>query len=224
MKAFSSYDGKLLEEYGFSEEEYEDLAAMYKNVMEELKSDREKTETDDTDPVLDDYELVAHNRLKIDYEYIVELLRGLMELPEDVEEELFKERVRTVREMMDEYAADNPKLSELLLKLLDEIEKDRKRFMGQDISVTIHEMREAAIDEAVKAFAEKWYLDFDVVKYEVMHFRDGELANETRLKESVNYAAYKEACEDAVPKFKFRKMMVDEFRDGLMAEIGALVG
>ena len=224
LKAFSSYDGKLLEEYGFSEEEYEDLAAMYKNVMEELKSDQEKTETDDTDPVLDDYELVAHNRLKIDYEYIVELLRGLMELPEDVEEELFKERVRTVREMMDEYAADNPKLSELLLKLLDEIEKDRKRFMGQDISVTIHEMREVAIDEAVKAFAEKWYLDFDVVKYEVMHFRDGELANETRLKESVNYAAYKEACEDAVPKFKFRKMMVEEFRDGLMAEIGALVG
>ena len=42
--------------------------------------------------------------------------------------------------------------------------------------------------------------------------------------ERIYYAAYMESCEAAVPKFKFKKMMVEEFRDGLIEEIGSLVG
>ena len=114
-------------------------------------------------------------------------------------------------------------IADLLRHVVDEIEQDKTKFMGQDISDTINQMRFSAIDTAVRRFAEKWYLRFDDVKYEVMNFRDGELANENKLKDSADYAAYKEAIADALPKFKFRKAMIDDFKEGLMPEILPLI-
>lgn len=40
LKAFSTYEESMLQEYGFSEQEYESYAAMYKNVMEEFRKKR----------------------------------------------------------------------------------------------------------------------------------------------------------------------------------------
>lgn len=54
-------------------------------------------------------------------------------------------------------------------------------------------------------------------------FRYGEIANENILKDSADYAAYKEENEDALPKFKFRKLMADEFKNVLMSEIAPLI-
>lgn len=70
LKSFSIYNDSVLDEWGFSESEYEDYAAMYKNVIEELKKPSDDTDTVD-EPVRDDYELVAYSKLRIDFEYIV---------------------------------------------------------------------------------------------------------------------------------------------------------
>ncbi len=211
-----------MDEFGFSEEEYENYAAMYKNVMEELKKPEDDPD-DDKEPVWDDYDLVAYSKLRIDFEYIVELLRGVVESLDqsqnDFDEVEFETRIRAIREMIAEFADDNPKLGILLTQVVDEIEKEKERFLGQDISVIINQMRYAAIDTEIRKYAEKWYLDFEEVKYEAFHFRDGELANENKLKDSADYATYKEENEDALPKFKFRKLMVDEFKTMLMPEI-----
>ena len=112
----------------------------------------------------------------------------------------------------------------MLRQIVDEIEQDKKKFMGQDISAIINQMRYAAIDSAVRAFAEKWYLPFEDVRYEALHFQGGELANESKLKDRADYAAYREAAEEPLPKFKFRKAMIDEFKEVLMAEVGPLLG
>lgn len=42
-------------------------------------------------------------------------------------------------------------------------------------------MRYAVIDAEIRKYSEKWYLDFEEVRYEAFHFRDGELANENKL-------------------------------------------
>ena len=227
LKAFSAFDPSMLDEYGFSEEDYEDYAAMYKNVMEELK--KPKDDKDSTEePVRDDYELVAYSKVRIDFEYIVELLRGFVDsMSEEGEswtDEEFREKIASLRELIKEFAGDNEKLAALLTQVVDEIEQDIKKFMGQDISVIINQMRYAAIDTAVRAFAEKWFLDFDDVKYEALHFRDGELANESKLKDSADYTAYKAATRDAMAKFKFRKAMIDDFKENLMTEVAPLLG
>ena len=223
LKAFSNYDPSMLDEVGFSEEEYEDYAAMYKNVMEQLKR-----EIDDPDPsiepVKDDYELVAYSKIRIDFEYIVELLRGVMESVEpDGEEEVFRKKIQNLREIINEFAKENPKLSSLLMQLVDEIEADKERFMGKDITITINDMRYAAADMEIKKFADKWFVDFEDVRYEAYHFRNGEIANESKLKESADYAAYKAATPKALPKFRFRTAMIEDFREGLMAEISPLI-
>ena len=109
------------------------------------------------------------------------------------------------------------------MQVVNGIEKNKERFLGQDISVIINQMRYAVIDEEIKKYAEKWYLDFEDVKYEVLHFRDGELANENKLKDSADYGAYKEENEDALSKLKFRIRMIDEFKNDLMPEIAPLV-
>ncbi|MCI8727363.1 MAG: type I restriction endonuclease subunit R [Hungatella sp.] len=226
LKSFSVYQPCVLDSLGFSEEEYENYAAMYKNVMEELKKPDDNQKPDE-EPVWDDYDLVAYSKLRIDFEYIVELLRGVMESFErsqdDFNEAEFETRIRTIKEIITEFADDNPKLSTLLMQVVNGIEKNKERFLGQDISVIINQMRYAVIDEEIKKYAEKWYLDFEDVKYEVLHFRDGELANENKLKDSADYGAYKEEHKDALSKLKFRIRMMDEFKNELMPEIAPLI-
>ncbi len=226
LKSFSVYQPCVLDSLGFSEEEYENYAAMYKNVMEELKKP-DDNQNPDEEPVWDDYDLVAYSKLRIDFEYIVELLRGVMESFEQSQDDFnkaeFETRIRTIKEIITEFAGDNPKLSALLMQVVNGIEKNKERFLGQDISVIINQMRYAVIDEEIKKYAEKWYLDFEDVKYEVLHFRDGELANENKLKDSADYGAYKEENEDALSKLKFRIRMIDEFKNDLMPEIAPLV-
>lgn len=226
LKSFSVYEPHMLDEFDFSEDEYENYAAMYKNVMEELK--RPDIDPDPgEEPVWDDYDLIAYSKLRIDFEYIVELLQGFVESLEQTESDFdvaaFETKIRTIKETITEFACDNPKLSVLLTKIVDEIERDKESFLGQDISVMINQMRYAAIDTEIRKYAENWYLDFEDVKYEAYNFRDGELANENKLKDSADYAAYKEENEDALPKFKFRKRMIDEFKTELMPEISPLV-
>jgi type I restriction enzyme, R subunit len=226
LKSFSVYEPSLLDEFEFSEGEYEDYAAMYKNVMEELKKQVDDQEQED-EPVRDDYDLVAYSKLRIDFEYIVELLQGFVELLDQTENDFneadFEHKIKMLKEVILEFAEDNPKLSALLIQIVDEIEQDKEKYVGQDISVIINQMRYSAIDAEIKKYSDKWFVDFNDVKYEAYNYKDGILANENKLKEETNYSAYKESTEDPLPKFKFRKAMIDEFKDVLMPEINPLI-
>ena len=225
LKSFSTYDPKMLDEFGFGQDIYEDYAAAYNNVMEELKQDP-PDDTDD-DPIRDDYDLVAYSKFKIDFEYIVELLQGFVDFldqkNEDFDEIEFEHKLLQLKEIVKEFAEDNPRLSDLLLQVLDEIERDKAKFMGQDISVIINQMRYAAIDKEIEKFSSKWFVPYDDVKYEAYNFKDGELANENKLKALADYATYKEQTPDALPKFKFNGTLVKEFKEVLMPEISLLL-
>ena len=220
LKSFSTFEPEILEEYHFSQDIYENYAAVYKNVLEELRKDP----PDDTDdPIRDDYDLVAYSKFRIDFEYIVELLQGFVDLldqkDDDFDEVEFTHKLLQLKEIVKEYSADNPKLSDLLMQVLNEIEQDKVRFLGQDVSVLVNQMRYAAIDKEIKEFADKWFIPFEDVKYEVFNFKDGELANENKLKEQADYAAYKEQIPGALPKFKFNGALIREFKEVLMPEI-----
>lgn len=225
LKSFSTFEAKMLDKYNFSQEIYEDYAAVYKNVMEELR--KEPTGDTDDEPIRDDYDLVAYNKFKIDFEYIVELLQGFVDFfdqeDNDFDETEFERKLLQLKEIVKEFAEDNPKLSDLLLQVLEEIEQDKAKFIGQDISVIINQMRYAAIDKEIEKFSSKWFVPFDDVKYEAYNYRDGELANENKLKALADYAAYKEQTPDAIPKFKFNGALIREFKEVLMTEISQLI-
>ena len=195
-------------------------------MLEELKTEKESDREDD--PLLDDYDLVAYSKFRIDFEYIVELLQGFVDYLDqksgDYDEVEFDHKIRYLKEIVNEFGQDCPELSELLMQVLMDIEKDKEKFFGKDVSVIINEMRYSAIDTEIRKFSEKWFVPFDDVKYEAFNFRDGELANENKLKESADYAAYKEATPDAMPKFKFNTALVREFKEELMAKVEPLMG
>lgn len=224
IKSFSSFRPEMIEELGFSQEAYEDYAAVYKNVLEELKKD--PIDDPDDEPIRDDYDLVAYSKFRIDFEYIVELLQGFVDFLDqsanDFDEIEFERKLVALKSVVSEFAEDNPRLSDLLMQVIDDIEKEKERFMGQDISVIINQMRYAAIDKEIKAFAEKWYVGFDDVKYEAYNYKDGEIANENKLKESADYSLYKENTENPLPKFKFNGALVRSFKEDLMSEIEPL--
>ena len=107
----SRYREELLTEYDFSQEEYENYAAMYKNVMEELKDPKDKTEKED--PVMDDYDLIAYSKMRVDFEYIVELLQGLVnyldQTHDDFQDAIFAKNILALREISKEFAEPDTK-------------------------------------------------------------------------------------------------------------------
>ena len=222
LKAFSNYSDEILADYEFSEAEYEDYAAMYHNVMEELKK-AEEDKQDEDNPVMDDYDLIAYSKLRVDFEYIIELLQGVVESLDQSEDNFkeadFEHDMSMIRGLIQDFSKDNPKLSALLESVVDQIEKDKTKYIGQDISVIINEMRYAAIDKEIEDFARQWYVDFETVRYEVYNFKDGELANENNLKEKADYTSYKNNENEPMPKFKFRKEMIEDFKNNLMESV-----
>lgn len=225
LKAFLRYDESVLEELGFSEQEYENYAAMYKNVMEELRPDPDDPDTDD--PIIDDYELVAYHKLQVDFEYILQLLQGFIESldpeQENYKEENFNEDLKTIRELIEEFAKSNPKLGELLNTIIDEIEMDKNKYLGQDISIIVNRMRQEAIEREVMAYAKKWFIDPDEVRYQVDNYRDGELANEMNFKEKADYAAYVAGTAEPLSKIRYRKALIEDFKYNLMANVQPLL-
>lgn len=226
LKSFSSYSPDLLQEYNFSQDIYEDYAAIYKNVVEEIKPDPKDPE-DPTNPILDDYDLVAYSKLKIDFEYIIELLQGFVDNinpdDNDFDEVQFEKNLSILRGIIEEYADENPKLGELMKKMLNEIENDRENYIGQDVSVILNSARYEVIDKEIEEYSNKWFVNFDDVKYEVYNFKEGEIANENKLKEVADYMSYKDSVEDPMPKFRYRKEMIDDFKNHLMPEVSPLL-
>ena len=220
LKAFSRYREELLADYDFSQEEYENYAAMYKNVMEELKKPKDEAENDD--PVMDDYDLIAYSKMRVDFEYIVELLQGLVnyldQSSNDFQDAIFAKNILALREISKEFAEDNQKLGELLEQVIDNIEQDKDRYKGQDIAVVVNQMRYDAIDTEIKTFAKLWNLNEDDVRYEVYNYRDGKIANESTFKERA-YASYKEGVEEPMRKLKFYKIIVEKFKHDLMENV-----
>ena len=206
----------------FSQEEYEDYAAVYKNVLAELKTD-EPGEGNANDTITDDYELVAVDKITVDYDYIIDLISGFVDSLGDVESEAeYEKKLAEIKDTIAAYSEDNPKLGALLEGVLEDIINHKEKYENQDVSIIVNQLRQSAIEKEIRQFSEKWFVDFEDVKYEAYHFKDGKLANENKLKEKANYAAYKEATEEPVKKFKFFSAMIKDFKDVLMPEIAPL--
>lgn len=47
LKVFTNFEGKSIEDYGITEPDYEEYAAHYRNVIEELRNDRDNGDGDD---------------------------------------------------------------------------------------------------------------------------------------------------------------------------------
>ena len=227
LRSFTVYDDSMLEKYGITEEEYIDYAGHYLNVKEELKQETEDT-SDDTDimPADMDYELMAYSNIKIDYEYIINLIQNIV-TPNDNSDELTPEQRRKqideVKQYVEELRRDNPKVADIMSNLIYEIELDEKKYKGKSILNIVENMKKECIDKVISDFCYTWYASKEDVMYAAMHYRNGEIPNESAIKKTIDYTTYKEVQERALPKFKFYGQMIAALKKVLEEEIKPLI-
>ena len=231
LKSFSNYSDKLLEEYDITEEEYEDYVAHYKNVIEEIKREKEEgndggEDEEETSDLDSEYELMAYSNTKIDYEYIINLIQNIVspgEDEEDISPEERQKQIDEVKQYIAELRNGNPKMADIMSNLVSEIEVDADRYKGHSILNIVETTKQKYIENRISDFCEKWYAEPDDVMYAAMHYRNDEIPNEGVITATIDYTCYKANAEKAVPKFKYYKMCMDELKEVLDTEIKPLI-
>lgn len=227
LKSFTQYEDNMLAGYGITEDEYTDYAGQYLNAKEEIKEDTDGQIDDPGVPAVDeDYELMAYSHTKIDYEYIINLIQNIVspdEESQDVTQEQKQKQMDEVKQYVEELRKDNPKVAEIMTTLIGEIEQDVNKYKGQSILNIVENMKQECIEKVVTDFCITWYTSKDDVMYAAMHYRNGEIPNESAIKETANFTSYKEVQERAIPKFKYYTMMIAELRKTLDEEIKPLM-
>lgn len=228
LKSFTNYDDSMLEQYGITEQEYDDYVGHYKNVMEEIREEKtndSETAIEETD-VDQDYELMAYSNTKIDYEYIINLIQNIVtptEEEEDITPEERQKKIDEAKQYVEELRKDNEKVADIMSDLIEEIEKDETKYKGQSILNIVENMKQDCIEKVVSEFCESWYAMKGDVMYAAMHYRNSEIPNESVIKKNVDYTSYKAEQEKALPKFKYYSRMIAELKETLEKEIKPLI-
>lgn len=229
IKSFTQYDESMLEDYGITEEEYEDYVGHYQNAITKIKlaePDDPQTPPEAEETVDTDYELMAYSSTKIDYEYIINLIQNIVTPDEDTEAVTPEERqkqIDEVKQYIEEMRKDNPKVADIMTTLVNEIEQDENKYKGQSIMNIVENMKHDCINQVVTDFCVTWYASKDDVMYAALHYRNGEIPNESVIKSTINYTRYKESQEKALPKFKYYSQCMAELRKILDEEIKPLI-
>lgn len=231
LKSFTQYDDSMLEDYGITEEEYDKYAGVYKNAVEEIKiaeggGDDPGKEPPEEETIDVDYELMAYSSTKIDYEYIINLIQNIVTPDEDAEAVSPEERqkqIDEVKQYIEEMRKDNPKVAEIMTNLVSEIEADENKYRGQSILNIVESMKRDCIEKVISDFCVTWYASKEDVMYAALHYRNGEIPNESVIKATIDYQSYKSVQEKALPKFKYYAKCMAELKKTLDEEIKPLI-
>lgn len=227
LKSFTKYDDSMLEEYGITEREYDDYVGHYLNVMEELKAQKSNDEnSDDVVDINQDYELMAYSNTRIDDEYIINLIQNIVNPNDDeasVTPEERQKKIDEAKQYIEELRNDNPKVADIMTNLIYEIEVDENKYKGKSILNVIENIKSEYIDKIITDFCDLWYASKDDVIYAAIHYKNGEIVNESVIKSNVDYKSYKEEQKEPIQKFKYYNKLIEELRKILDEEIKPLI-
>ena len=226
LKSFTQYDDSMLEEYGITQDEYEDYVAHYLYVKEEVRPKPDDPQDGDEEPTINmDYELMAYSHTKIDYEYIINLIQNIV-TPSDDEEvapEQRQKQIEEVKQYIGDLSKENPKVAALMSDLVCDIEVDEDRYKGKSIRNVIENMKHNCIEKVVSEFCITWCASKDDVMYAATHYRNGEIPNENAIKITADFPSYKATQEQAIPKFKYYTMLIADLKKTLDEEVTPLL-
>lgn len=173
-----------------------------------------------------DYELMAYSNTKIDYEYIINLIQNIVTPAEEEEEISPEEKQRKIAEVLqyvEELRKSNGKVAEIMCDLIGDIEEDDTKYRGKSILNIVENMKRDCINTVIADFCSTWCASKDDVMYAAMHYRNGEIPNESAIKATVDYTKYKAGQEKPLPKFKYFSQMMADLRMILEEEIKPLL-
>ena len=227
LKSFTIYNDDMMEKYGITQKEYDDYAGHYLNIMDDLKPKPDPNSKPKEDSVPDpDYELMAYSHTKIDYEYIIRLIQNIV-TPEKSDEgnslEERKKKISEVKQYIEELRKENSKVADIMSNIVYEIELDDNKYRGQSILNIIENAKQECIEKVVDDFCLTWYASKEEVMYAAVHYRNGEIPNESAIKATIDFASYKRSQEKALRKFKYYEQMMSELRKIMEEEIKPLL-
>ncbi len=135
-----------------------------------------------------------------------------------------KKQIDEVKQYIDEMRKDNPKVAEIMTNLVSEIEEDENKYKGQSIlNIGGKHENVSAIEKVISDFCVTWYASKEDVMYAALHYRNGEIPNESVIKATIDYQSYKSVQEKALPKFKYYAKCMAELKKPLDEEIKPLI-
>lgn len=226
LKSFTQYDDSMLQEYGITEEEYDDYVGHYRNVMEELRADKEPEDKEDEVEIDQDYELMAYSNIKIDYEYIINLIQNIVNPAENedaVTPEERQKKLNEVKQYVEDLRKDNEKVAAIMADLIADIEVDDTKYRGKSILNIVEKMKQDCIDKVITDFCLTWHVAKDDVLYAATHYRNGEIPNKSAIKMTADVEGYNATQEKPLQRYKYFTRMMEELKKTLDDEIKPLL-
>lgn len=156
LTAFTQFSWDCLENVGISKVELIEYESHYKNVLAELRAEREKKGREEVGGEIegiDDYDLSLFDRAEVNFEYIMGLLQRYVDAIGELSEFDFK--VEQLEELVNEYSKSNEKAGALLKQMLGEIASDKESFVGVNVSMKFRNMCDDVILKHAEEFAKK---------------------------------------------------------------------
>lgn len=100
---------------------------------------------------------------------------------------------------------------------------EQYKYKGQSILNIVENMKLDCINKVISDFCVTWYASKDDVMYAALHYRNGEIPNESVIKATIDYQSYKDVHEKALPKFRYYTQCMAELKKTLDEEIKPLL-
>ena len=140
--------------FEFDREEFERLTGIYKNVIEQLKTETEQ----EPQPIGIDieYELESVKTVEIDYRYLLSLIQSHMPTDSDTIGTITDAEDQRISSYIEQFSKDNPQIGQILRQIRLELKFNPESYRNKDAFTIVQERVREVVDKTVADFAAKW--------------------------------------------------------------------
>lgn len=148
--------------FEFDREEFERLTGIYKNVIEQLKTETEQ----EPQPIGIDieYELESVKTVEIDYRYLLSLIQSHMPTDSDTIGTITDAEDQRISSYIEQFSKDNPQIGQILRQIWLELKFNPESYRNKDAFTIVQERVREVVDKTVADFATKWGINAEELK------------------------------------------------------------
>ncbi len=148
--------------FEFDRDEFERLTGIYKNVIEQLKTETEQ----EPQPIGIDieYELESVKTVEIDYRYLLSLIQSHMPTDSDTIGTITDAEDQRISSYIEQFSKDNPQIGQILRQIWLELKFNPESYRNKDAFTIVQERVREVVDKTVADFAAKWGINAEELK------------------------------------------------------------
>lgn len=177
--------------FNFDREEFERLTGVYKNVIEQLKTDPDPGPKSVAIDI--EYELESVKTVEIDYRYLVSLIQSHMPTDSDAAGTITDAEDQRISKYIEQYSKDNPQIGQILRQIWLEVKFNPESYRNKDAFSVVQERVREVLDKAVAEFAVKWSVNAEELKAFAVNTPSSEVDPAKINTAMGDFKAYKEA-------------------------------